>query len=74
MGQNKAPLHQDPGLLKWYKMHTNRYKYFRWTKRTALITTMYVVVVPAIFATMGAMTDGKWDMRGKRRGDTITEY
>ena len=38
-------------------MHANRYKYFRWTKRTAGITFMYMVVVPAIFGYIGYTTD-----------------
>ncbi|KAF2197583.1 hypothetical protein GQ43DRAFT_458411 [Delitschia confertaspora ATCC 74209] len=73
-GHNKSPLHQDPAILKWYNMHQNRYKHFRWTKRTAWLTFVYVVAVPSVFGAMGYMTDGKWEMRGKRRGDTISEY
>lgn len=77
-------------------MVVNRHKYFRWTKRTAFLTTMYVVVVPATLGYFGYITDvsgpsgsmeiftenetmaddrqGKWDFRGKRRGDTISEF
>jgi hypothetical protein len=35
----------------------NRHKYFRWTRRTAFIATMYVVVVPATLGYFGYMTD-----------------
>ncbi|CAK7225123.1 hypothetical protein SEUCBS140593_005797 [Sporothrix eucalyptigena] len=55
-------------------MTTNRYKYFRWTPRTARITFMYVAVVPAIFGIMAYSTEGKWNLRAKRRGDVITEF
>ncbi|OSS48943.1 hypothetical protein B5807_07014 [Epicoccum nigrum] len=55
-------------------MVVNRHKYFRWTRRTAFLATMYVVVVPATLGYFGYITDGKWDMRGKRRGDTISEF
>lgn len=71
-------------------MNVNRHKYFRWTPRTAWITFAYVVVVPAMLGTAGYMTDvgcagtysldeltegqGKWDMRGKRRGDLVSEF
>ncbi|KAJ4315996.1 hypothetical protein N0V94_005688 [Neodidymelliopsis sp. IMI 364377] len=55
-------------------MTVNRHKYFRWTKRTAFINLMYVVVVPAALGIVGYNVDGKWDMRGKRRGDTISEF
>ena len=80
-------------------MTTNRYKYFRWTKRTARITFLYIAVVPTVFTTLAYQTDvsmhdpnvnyenqqitdtddttqrqGKWDLRGKRRGDPLSEY
>ncbi|CAI4217567.1 unnamed protein product [Parascedosporium putredinis] len=41
--------------------------------RTAKITLMYVVVVPSIIGYLAYKTDGLWDLRAKRRGDTIYE-
>lgn len=38
-------------------MQTNRVKYFRWTPRTARITFMYVVFVPALFGIVAYQTD-----------------
>jgi ABC-type dipeptide/oligopeptide/nickel transport system permease subunit len=38
-------------------MTTNRHKYFRWTRRTALINVMYVMVVPATLGYFGYITD-----------------
>lgn len=38
-------------------MQTNRVKYFRWTPRTARITFMYAVFVPAIFGVVAYQTD-----------------
>lgn len=38
-------------------MVVNRHKYFRWTRRTAFLTTMYVVVVPATLGYFGYITD-----------------
>jgi len=38
-------------------MNSNRYKYFRWTPRTAWITFCYVAVVPSIVATIAYTTD-----------------
>lgn len=38
-------------------MTTNRYKYFRWTPRTAWITFVYVAVVPSIFGYFAYTTD-----------------
>jgi hypothetical protein len=55
-------------------MHTNRYKHFRWTGRTAWLTIVYVVVVPSIVGYIGYQTDGKYDLRGKRRGDIMAEF
>jgi len=67
-------LHMDPGLMNWYQMHMNRYKYFRWTPRTVKITFWYVVVVPSLVGLLAYKTDGKYNMRGKLRGDTILEH
>lgn len=38
-------------------MSTNRYKYFRWTPRTALITINYMVVVPTILTVIAYSTE-----------------
>jgi hypothetical protein len=38
-------------------MTVNRHKYFRWTKRTAFINLMYVVVVPATLGFIGYNVD-----------------
>ncbi|KAG7005311.1 hypothetical protein G7Y79_00020g048390 [Physcia stellaris] len=90
-GHNHGALSMDPALVKYNNMSANRWKYFRWTPRTAWISTVYVVIVPAAFAYVGFVTDmeeeerdgyadgvgfhqGKYDMRGKRRGDTISEW
>ncbi|KAF2735680.1 hypothetical protein EJ04DRAFT_511629 [Polyplosphaeria fusca] len=73
-GHNHGMTHSDPAFVKWNNMVVNRHKYFRWTPRTAWITFAYVVLVPSIVGTAGYMVDGKWDMRGKRRGDLISEF
>jgi hypothetical protein len=38
-------------------MEANRARYFRWNKRTARISFIYIVLVPAIFAYVGYKTD-----------------
>ena len=38
-------------------MHNNRYKYFRWTPRTAWITFVYVGLIPGIIGYVGYKTD-----------------
>ncbi|EGS20601.1 uncharacterized protein CTHT_0024350 [Thermochaetoides thermophila DSM 1495] len=63
----------DPALVRLGSMISNRYKYFRWTKRTALVSFMYVVVVPSTIGYLAYKTDGLWDLRAKRRGDLISE-
>ncbi|KAF4582864.1 NADH:ubiquinone oxidoreductase 6.6kD subunit [Ophiocordyceps camponoti-floridani] len=63
----------DPALLKLAAMQKSRHEYFRWNRRTATITIMYMVVVPAIVGYIGYKTDGLIDMRAKRDGDTIYE-
>ena len=46
-------------------MSANRWKYFRWTPRTAWITFVYVAVVPSAVGYLGFMTDvsGLWEVR-----------
>ncbi|KAF2827919.1 hypothetical protein CC86DRAFT_289138 [Ophiobolus disseminans] len=73
-GHNHGLTHQDPAIIKWNNMTTNRHKYFRWTRRTAWISFAYVILVPAMLGTVAYKTDGKWDFRGKRRGDMISEF
>jgi hypothetical protein len=72
-------------------MVVNRHKYFRWTRRTAVLSFVYVMAVPATLGYFGYITDvsemgylwgwtqansgqGKWEFRGKRRGDLISEF
>ena len=38
-------------------MQANRYKYFRWTPRTAWITFVYVAVVPSVLGYVGYVTE-----------------
>ncbi|KAI9147966.1 NADH:ubiquinone oxidoreductase 6.6kD subunit [Paramyrothecium foliicola] len=63
----------DPAYLKLQAMQRTRHQYFRWTSRTAKITFMYVLVVPAIFGYVAYKTDGLYDLRAKRKGDTLYE-
>lgn len=72
-GHHPTPLTLDPAYVKYNNMWINRYKYFRWTGRTAKITFAYMVVVPSIIGYIAYTSDGKYDMRGKRRGDSIYE-
>lgn len=38
-------------------MSSSRYRYFRWTRRTALITFNYMIVVPVIIGTAAYATE-----------------
>ncbi|KAF2194496.1 hypothetical protein K469DRAFT_650339 [Zopfia rhizophila CBS 207.26] len=73
-GHNHGAVHMDPALVKYANMYVNRHKYFRWTPRTAWITFAYVVAVPSVFGVIAYSTEGKWELRGKRRGDLISEF
>ncbi|BCS18569.1 uncharacterized protein APUU_11397A [Aspergillus puulaauensis] len=64
----------DPALQKYYEISANRYKYFRWTPRTAWHSLLYMVLIPASLGYVAYKTDGKYDLRGKRKGDTIAEW
>ncbi|ODH45575.1 hypothetical protein GX48_08345 [Paracoccidioides brasiliensis] len=39
------------------ELNVNRYKYFRWTPRTASISFCYMALVPGILAYIGCKTD-----------------
>ncbi|EXJ66379.1 uncharacterized protein A1O5_10531, partial [Cladophialophora psammophila CBS 110553] len=56
------------------ELNKERWRYFRWTPRTAFISFMYAIFVPSVVGYAFAKTDGKWDMRAKLRGDTISEF
>jgi len=73
-GHHNHVLHEDPGLIKYAKLNTQRYRFFRWTKRTAKFSFLYVVAFPALVGTIAYSTEGKYMMRGKRRGDIISEF
>ncbi|KIV97330.1 hypothetical protein PV10_01092 [Exophiala mesophila] len=69
-----SPLRLDPAYEKYNTLNKDRYKYFKWTPRTAWISFMYAIVVPTAVGYLFAKTDGKYDMRGKLKGDTIREW
>ncbi|KAH7041314.1 NADH:ubiquinone oxidoreductase 6.6kD subunit [Microdochium trichocladiopsis] len=64
----------DPAIQKLGAMQSNRFRYFRWTPRTAWITFAYVVAVPSIVGVIAYRTDGLWDLRAKRKGDSTREW
>ncbi|KMU72603.1 hypothetical protein CISG_09793 [Coccidioides immitis RMSCC 3703] len=50
-------LHLDPALQKYYDANKNRYKYFRWTPRTAWLSFCNMALVPGIIGYIGYKTD-----------------
>ncbi|KAL7921500.1 hypothetical protein ACQKWADRAFT_295228 [Trichoderma austrokoningii] len=63
----------DPALLKLEAMNKVRHRYFRFTGRTARLSFIYIAVLPALFGWAAYKTDGLWDLRAKRKGDTCYE-
>ncbi|KAK7431811.1 hypothetical protein QQZ08_001752 [Neonectria magnoliae] len=63
----------DPAYLKFQAMQKGRYRFFRWTPRTAKLTFIYVALLPGIMGYIAYKTDGLWDFRAKRKGDLIYE-
>ncbi|PLB33361.1 NADH:ubiquinone oxidoreductase 6.6kD subunit [Aspergillus candidus] len=64
----------DPALQKYYEVNANRYKYFRWTPRNAWFSFIFMAVIPGSLTYLTYKTEGKVDFRGKRRGDTLSEW
>ncbi|KAI7090842.1 hypothetical protein KC356_g1212 [Hortaea werneckii] len=67
-------VHMDPALVKYANMYVKRHEYFRWTPRTAWLSVAYVLAIPGALMYTAYKIDGKWDLRGKRRGDIISEF
>lgn len=53
-------------------MTTNRYKYFRWTPRTARITFVWVVVVPSLIGYAAYKTDVSGRSTSQRLHSVLT--
>ncbi|KAI5302787.1 hypothetical protein KEM56_000354, partial [Ascosphaera pollenicola] len=67
--------HIDDFLLSSHtELNINRVKYFKWTPRTAWLTLVYGAIIPGALGIIAYKTDGKFEFRGKRRGDTLAEY
>ncbi|KAJ5167538.1 uncharacterized protein N7482_006319 [Penicillium canariense] len=71
----------DPALQKYYELNANRYKYFRWTPRHAWMSIIYMAIIPGALTYLAYNTEnaadssqGKYELRGKRKGDTIAEW
>ncbi|KAJ4391915.1 hypothetical protein N0V93_005535 [Gnomoniopsis smithogilvyi] len=73
-GLKHFKLAADPAIIRLNNMSSNRYKYFRWTPRTAWLSFVYVVAVPFALGTVAYSTDGKYNFRAKRKGDLVYEY
>ncbi|CAH0018103.1 unnamed protein product [Clonostachys rhizophaga] len=61
----------DPAYQKVAAMTKNRVQYFRFTPRTARITFIYVAVIPALVGYLAYQTDGLYNLKAKRKGDTV---
>ncbi|KAL7267772.1 hypothetical protein RUND412_009630 [Rhizina undulata] len=67
-------MHFDPALQKYAKLNTNRYRFFRWNPRTAKLTFWYVFLVPSFIGSLAYWSEGRYEFRGKRRGDVASEF
>ncbi|OQV05917.1 hypothetical protein CLAIMM_10572 isoform 2 [Cladophialophora immunda] len=52
-----TPLRHDPALEKYNQLNKERWRYFRWTPRTAFISFMYAIFVPSVVGYAFAKTD-----------------
>ncbi|TKX19622.1 hypothetical protein C1H76_8194 [Elsinoe australis] len=73
-GHNKPTLAMDPALVRYANMYVKRHEYFRWNRKTAGLTLLYMAVIPGALYWVARSTEGKYEFRGKRRGDTINEF
>ncbi|VUC20381.1 unnamed protein product [Clonostachys rosea] len=61
----------DPAYQKVAAMTKNRVQYFRFNARTSRITFIYVAVIPALVGYLAYQTDGLYNLKAKRKGDTV---
>ncbi|RPB01838.1 hypothetical protein L873DRAFT_1675485 [Choiromyces venosus 120613-1] len=73
-GHHREVLHQDPAYIKYAYLNTHRYKYFRWNAYTAKISFIYAILIPGALMTLAYKTEGKYTLRGKRRGDIPQDF
>ncbi|KAJ5345772.1 NADH:ubiquinone oxidoreductase subunit NDUFB4 [Penicillium brevicompactum] len=64
----------DPAYQKYYELNANRYKYWRWTPRHAMLSFVYMGLIPGVLTYFAYNYEGKFELRGKRKGDTISEW
>ncbi|KAF2148347.1 hypothetical protein K461DRAFT_282799, partial [Myriangium duriaei CBS 260.36] len=55
-------------------MYVKRHEYFRWNRKTAGLTVLYMAIIPGALYGLAKATEGKYEFRGKLRGDTIKEF
>jgi len=61
----------DPAIERWNIMREDVYKHFKWTRRTTRTGMIGMVLVPAAVYALCAVTDSKYDWRGKRKGESL---
>ncbi|CAG9993417.1 unnamed protein product [Clonostachys byssicola] len=61
----------DPAYQKVAAMTKNRVQYFRFNARTSRITFIYVAVIPALVGYLAYQTDGLYNLKAPRKGDTV---
>ncbi|TGZ82676.1 hypothetical protein EX30DRAFT_303902, partial [Ascodesmis nigricans] len=64
-------LREDPAFMKLANLNTNRFRYFRWTPYTVKFSLMAGLVFPGSLLWLAYETEGKYSLRGKRKGDLI---
>jgi hypothetical protein len=57
MGKPQTREANESALQKTIEMSNNRFRYFRWTPRTARISFIYIAVIPGIIGYIGYKTD-----------------
>ncbi|ORY84840.1 hypothetical protein BCR37DRAFT_377670 [Protomyces lactucae-debilis] len=66
-------LKKDPAIERWVEMRHDLYRNFRWTSKSTRQVAMWGVAFPVALYYLAYATEGKWQLRGKTRGESITE-
>ncbi|KIM21756.1 hypothetical protein M408DRAFT_332012 [Serendipita vermifera MAFF 305830] len=64
-------LRHDPAIERWYQMREDIYKNFRFTPYATRRVLIWGLAVPALTLYLLHDQAFKWDLRGKKHGETL---
>ncbi|KAI9632301.1 uncharacterized protein MKK02DRAFT_40605 [Dioszegia hungarica] len=70
-GGHHQSVRLDPAIERWSAMRENVYQNFTFTRRASRTAIALGILVPGAIALVAMAYDEKFDMAGKRRGESL---